>query len=182
MSADLISLADRRHSGLDLEFYDQVAAELGFGREMTADLRSRLLLLDARMRRGCEESERCWRLLRAALVDAIPIAVGKKRSMPCTTSPHTSSTGTAGASLRSRSAQMPADRSNEPLNRQDMLVFGANATRRPDGSIRESGSSHDPDVLRHRAERDRQAEAAAAVTPERVIDLRNVHAFATRMQ
>jgi hypothetical protein len=68
----IINIADRRHPGLDLEFFDQVAAELGFGREITADLRHHLLSLDARMRRGCEESERCWRLLRLALVDAIP--------------------------------------------------------------------------------------------------------------
>jgi hypothetical protein len=77
---------------------------------------------------------------------------------------------------------MPADRSNEPLTVMDRLVFGANATRRPDGTIREAGSPHDPLVVKHRAELDRQAEAAATVTPEREIDLRSVHAFHSTIQ
>lgn len=71
------------------------------------------------------------------------------------------------------------DRSNEPLSVTERLVFGADARRRPDGSIIEQGSSHDRHVLAHRAELDRRA--AEAEKPERAIDLRTVHPFPDRI-
>lgn len=65
------------------------------------------------------------------------------------------------------------DRSKEPLTEMDKRVFGVDAKRRPDGSIRQQGSSHDPLVMKLREEEDRRA--AEAVKPERQIDLREVH-------
>jgi hypothetical protein len=60
----------------------------------------------------------------------------------------------------------------------DRAVFGQNATRRADGSIRESGSGHDPRVLAHRAKLEERATAAVAPEPEpRTLDLREVHNY-----
>jgi hypothetical protein len=67
------------------------------------------------------------------------------------------------------------DRSGEPLNEMDKLVFNHDARRRADGSIIESGSSHDPHVVAHRDTLDRLA--AQAPNPPRELDLREVHQF-----
>jgi hypothetical protein len=66
------------------------------------------------------------------------------------------------------------DRSNESLSAIDRLVFGEDATRRPDGSIREAGSGHDPDVVAHR-NRLEPAATAPSAPAMREIDLREVH-------
>jgi hypothetical protein len=70
---------------------------------------------------------------------------------------------------------MAADRSNEPLSVMDKLVFGHTATRRPDGSIREGGSGHDPHVVAHRAKLDERAAASVAPDDRRTLDPREVH-------
>jgi hypothetical protein len=72
------------------------------------------------------------------------------------------------------------DRSGEPLSEMDKLVFGHDARRRADGSIIESGSSHDRDVVAHRDTLDRRS--AEAANPPRELDMRNVHPFPTMMQ
>jgi hypothetical protein len=72
------------------------------------------------------------------------------------------------------------DKSNIPLTDAEKSIFGHDARRRADGSIIEQGSSHDPDVVAHRAALD--AAAAAAVAPARQIDMRTIHKFPERQQ
>ncbi len=64
------------------------------------------------------------------------------------------------------------DRSNEPLSRLEKLVYGEFATRRADGSVREVGSGHDPDVIAHR----NRLEPATPAPVMREIDMREIHA------
>jgi hypothetical protein len=75
-------------------------------------------------------------------------------------------------------------RADQPLSEMDKRVFGVDAVRRVDGSIREAGSSHDRDVLRHRAILDQiAARRAAPAEPEpRALDLRAIHPSPERMQ
>jgi hypothetical protein len=65
------------------------------------------------------------------------------------------------------------DRSSEPLNDLEKAVFGHDAKRRPDGSIIEQGSSHDPGVVAHREVLD--ARAAAAVKEPRSLKRAQIH-------
>jgi hypothetical protein len=70
--SDVISLSDRRNPGIDLKLFEMVARELMLADVIVEEFRPRLKLLDMQHRAGCEFSQRYWRLLRSAMVDALP--------------------------------------------------------------------------------------------------------------
>lgn len=75
------------------------------------------------------------------------------------------------------------DKSGEPLSVTEKQIFGHDARRRPDGSIIEQGSSHDPNVVAHRAKLDEAAAASVtAEVPPREIDLRGIARWSDRLQ
>jgi hypothetical protein len=70
----VVNLTDRRRPpGVDWALFDRVADELTFCDDLLADLRPRLALLDSELRSSNPIAARCWRLLCAEFLRAIPV-------------------------------------------------------------------------------------------------------------